>query len=250
METNNFKKTPIIKTSSGLICISYYDNTYRVLTVKKKISYAYEYFIKSIHKKKTNKELTNLFKKMTFEEKNTLATFDINFILYRLFSDTDIIDKNKSFIISNFTKYYNSYYNHTLIFNLLNTTSSSLLEYDLPRGRVNKNEKLLETAIREFREETTLTKKNYRLFPQFRANINISDNNINYNYYYFLAYLDNNILNKINKNNTNYINFYNKKQAEELSELRWLTLEEFKFYNPDVYKIVHKATKYLKKQIR
>jgi 8-oxo-dGTP pyrophosphatase MutT (NUDIX family) len=240
----NFKKV-----SAGIICINYYDGEYRVLVVKKKISYAFEHFIRTIHKKKKTNELIKCFKAMTFEEKFALSTFNIEYILYKLYSDFNPSKKSKSTVIYNFTKYFTAYYSYNLIYNLLNTTSSTPLEYDLPRGRVDADECYLETAMREFREETTLTKKQYRLFPRFKCMHSIIDNNITYEYNYFLALLED-TNNKINRNNINYINFYNKKQSEELNELRWLTLNELKFYNYNIYKLVKKGVNYINKRIR
>lgn len=241
---SNFKKI-----SAGIICLNYYEGEYRVLVVKKKVSYAFEYFIKTIHKKKKNNELVKCFKNMTYDEKFALSTFNVDYILYKLFSDFDTVKKSKMNIISNFTKYYTTYYSYNLIYSLLNTTSSIPLEYDLPRGRVNDGEMLLECAIREFREETTLQKKQYRLFPRFSIKNIITDNNITYEYTYFLALLEDKE-NRINKNNTNYVNFYNKKQSDELNELRWLNLNELKFYNPNIYSLVIKGTKYANKRIK
>lgn len=237
------------KVSAGIICLNYYEGEYRVLVVKKKISYAFEYFIKTIHKKKKNNELIKCFKNMTYEEKFALSTFNADYILYRLFSDFDSVKKTKMNIINNFNKYFTTYYSYNLIYSLLNTTSSIPLEYDLPRGRINDDETLLECAMREFREETTLQKKQYRLFPKFSVKSTIVDNNVKYEYHYFLALLDDRE-NKINKNNVNYINFYNKKQSDELSELRWLNLNELKFYNKNVYDLVIKGVKYINKRIR
>jgi len=237
------------KVSAGIICLNYHNGEYRVLVVKKKTSYAFEYFIKTIHKKKKNSELIKCFKNMTYDEKFALSTFNVDYILYRLFSDFDSVKKYKTNIINNFTKYYTSYYSYNLIYGLLNTTSSIPLEYDLPRGRVNDDEMLLECAIREFREETTLQKKQYRLFPKFSAKNIITDNNITYEYTYFLALLDDRE-NKINRNNTNYVNFYNKKQSDELNELRWLNLNELKFYNPNIYNLVIKGVKFINKRIK
>lgn len=237
------------KVSAGIICLNYYEGEYRVLVVKKKTSYAFEHFIKTIHKKKRNNELIKCFKNMTFDEKCALSTFNPEYILYKLFSDFNPTKKSKINVVDNFNKYFTSYYTYNLIYGLLNTTSSILLEYDLPRGRVHADEKLLETAMREFREETTLTKKQYRLFPKFSCKNIISDNGITYEYNYFLALLEDNN-NKINRNNVNYINFYNKKQSEELNELRWLTLNELKFYNPTIYNLVKKGVKYVNKRTR
>ena len=237
------------KISAGIICLNYYDGEYRVLVVKKKTSYAFEHFIKTIHKKKKNNELIKCFKEMTFDEKYALSTFNTEYILYKLYSDFNSFKKSKMNVIDNFNKYFTAYYSYNLIFSLLNTTSSIPLEYDLPRGRINEGEKLLETAMREFREETTLTKKQYRLFPRFKCSHTIIDNNITYEYNYFLALLEDNN-NKINRNGINYVNFYNKKQSEELNELRWLTLNELKFYNPTIYKLVKKGVSYINKRLR
>ena len=237
------------KVSAGIICLNYYEGEYRVLVVKKKTSYAFEHFIKTIHKKKKNNELIKCFKNMTFDEKYALSTFNNDYILFKLFSDFNPSKKSKINVIDNFNKYFTTYYPYNLIYNLLNTTSSLPLEYDLPRGRINDGEKLLETAMREFREETTLTKKQYRLFPRFKCMNIISDNNITYEYHYFLALLED-TNNKINRNNVNYINFYNRKQSEELNELRWLTLNELKFYNPTIYNLVKKGVKYINKRTR
>ena len=91
-------------------------------------------------------------------------------------------------------------------------------EWEFPKGRRNYQEKDLDCAIREFEEETGITKTDINIIENVLPfeEIFIGTNHKSYKHKYFLAYS--------NDNNTedNLENF----QKTEVSKLEWKTFDE------------------------
>ena len=98
------------------------------------------------------------------------------------------------------------------------TTQWSETEWGFPKGRHNNQEKDLLCALREFEEETGISKNNIlvieNLLP-FEESF-IGTNHKSYKHKYFLAYS--------NENNSDFTleNF----QKSEVSKLEWKTIDE------------------------
>ena len=89
-------------------------------------------------------------------------------------------------------------------------------EWEFPKGRRNYQEKDLDCALREFEEETGLSKKELKVIENVMPfeEIFIGSNHKSYKHKYFLAYTDN-----TTDDLTNY-------QQTEVSKLDWKTLDE------------------------
>ena len=111
-------------------------------------------------------------------------------------------------------------------------------EWGFPKGRRNYQEKDLDCACREFKEETGYTSINiiYNILPY--EEIFTGSNYKSYKHKYFLGY--------INSSNINNINNY---QTTEVSKLSWYTYEEalelIRDYNLERKKILNKINNVL-----
>ena len=96
------------------------------------------------------------------------------------------------------------------------STKWSETEWEFPKGRRNYQEKDLDCALREFEEETGLSKKELKVIENVMPfeEIFIGSNHKSYKHKYFLAYTDN-----TTDDLTNY-------QQTEVSKLDWKTLDE------------------------
>jgi 8-oxo-dGTP pyrophosphatase MutT (NUDIX family) len=96
------------------------------------------------------------------------------------------------------------------------TTKWKETEWEFPKGRRNYQEKDLDCALREFEEETGLSKKDIKIVENMLPfeEIFLGSNHKSYKHKYFLAYTD---------NTTDDLNNY---QQTEVSKLVWKTLEE------------------------
>lgn len=106
----------------------------------------------------------------------------------------------------------------TLINN--STTTWKETEWEFPKGRRNYQEKDLDCAIREFEEETGISKYNIKIIENLMPfeEIFIGSNHKSYKHKYFLASMcDSELKNKYTLNNY---------QKTEVSQIKWKTLEE------------------------
>jgi ADP-ribose pyrophosphatase YjhB (NUDIX family) len=96
------------------------------------------------------------------------------------------------------------------------TTKWEEPEWEFPKGRRNYHEKDLECALREFEEETGLSKEDIKVIENVIPieEIFVGSNHKSYKHKYFLAYTE-----KLTDILTNY-------QKTEVSKLDWKTLDE------------------------
>jgi 8-oxo-dGTP pyrophosphatase MutT (NUDIX family) len=100
------------------------------------------------------------------------------------------------------------------------TTTWKETEWEFPKGRRNYQEKDLDCAIREFEEETGISKYNIKIIENIMPfeEIFIGSNHKSYKHKYFLATMcDQEEKNKYTLNNY---------QKTEVSQIKWKTLEE------------------------
>jgi len=93
-------------------------------------------------------------------------------------------------------------------------------EWGFPKGRRNLNEDDFHCGIREFMEETGLTKKQFRIIssiPRIEESYT-ANNNVNYKHIYYIAeLLDDNLIK---------VDTMNKEQVGEIGDIRLLTAQE------------------------
>jgi 8-oxo-dGTP pyrophosphatase MutT (NUDIX family) len=96
------------------------------------------------------------------------------------------------------------------------TTCWNETEWEFPKGRRNFQEKDIDCALREFEEETGLSKKDITVIENLMPfeEIFLGSNHKSYKHKYFLAYTD-----KTDDILQNY-------QKTEVSKLEWKTLDE------------------------
>lgn len=222
-----------VKRSLGLICYTE-DNT-KVLMIKKRYSYAFCDFIHGKYNSNDLIRLSELFNKMTVEEKLDILTFDFKYLWRKVW-----LDKHKNSKLYHENRYkFDSTFSYNTRINLrklINESKSIDLEWELPKGRREKKESELECAVREFREETNVTKCCYTLIPGFSIVDTVQDDNVIYKSKYYLC--------KINTDINPKVRLKNIKQCEEISCVKWI--EPCQIKNKKIYKLCKKSRKYLK----
>lgn len=110
-----------------------------------------------------------------------------------------------------------------------NKTKWKTAEWGFPKGKPNLNESAVETAEREFCEETGLTGEQFHIFENlhpFQENF-CGTNNINYKLIYYLAYIPYNVTVKIKKDD--------EVMMREIGDIGWVSYEDalrkIRFYN-------------------
>lgn len=238
-------KHPI--TSIGIIIFSIIDNNIYFLMIKRKHSLGFVEFMRGKYPLLNYNYILNIINEMTNEEKTLLKekSFDElwghlwgdNLALHYRTEERNSKDKFESLKIGIETK-KNSYN----LEKILNDSTEKWVEpeWGFPKGRRNYQEKDLNCALREFEEETGYLRENIKLVQNIipYEEIFTGSNMKSYKHKYFLGFIDSNIKNT------------NKFQETEVSEVKWLKLEEaiqkIRPYNLEKINILNKVNKVLK----
>lgn len=206
------------------------NNKLEILMVKKRYTYYYFNFVMGYYKKNNRKYLQFMFDNMTFDEKINILSFDYKQMWYKIYLfhiATNKYSKNK-----NYNKLSKAYIKKKCIFenNFLNNkkflkklicnAKHAVSPWEIPKGKRNANENDIDCAIREFKEETNVSKDQYnvRLNPITNS---FKDENCIYKSVYYIATLQKNI--------EPSINIAKIHQISEVKDIKWINMDEIKF---------------------
>lgn len=231
-------------TSYGLICYKVENNIIKFLLLRRRNSYAYIDFIKGLRTNIVSNTdyLKYLFEHMTEEEhellKNNSDNFDFLWNKLWLYNvDKHLWEYNdckKGFEIFDLKYYLNNIF-----------PKYKEAEWGFSKGRRNNKEEDIDTAIREFNEETNININNVEIVfdKGFEENF-ISFTNIRYkSIYYVCKYNNKEELDlSINKNKI--------EQVCEIDLIKWMTYEEAMNSIRDYYPNKKKILEILNKKIQ
>lgn len=176
--------------SYGIACCRHKKNQdYEILFIKKRLTYS---FIEFINGKYTHRNLQYLLDGMTVNEKVIILTFNFKIIWYH---GNMSLKNNKRYINAKkkFTDLYKYDFGRTLRSMIENSKNENLI-WEIPKGRCKKNESPINAAIREFEEETNISKVKYKvLYDKAPIVYSFYDSGINYVYYYYIGIMLDNI---------------------------------------------------------
>jgi 8-oxo-dGTP pyrophosphatase MutT (NUDIX family) len=217
-----------IKRSYGIVCCRPHDNGLQILMVKKSTTYHFCEFVAGHYRKQNHTHLIKLFNNMTYHEKMDILSFKFANMWYRIYME----NPDKAFLQNNSQNYWASSYVKKknkfessflsdggeklkkLIANSINVDTI----WEFPKGRKNESKKEgdVETAMREFHEETGVDESKYKLLWDIKPYIETyEDFGTQYkNTYYFAS--------AIGDWNPE-LKFYEKQQISEVSSVRWIS---------------------------
>lgn len=212
-----------VKQSIGIICIKFNNNKPEVLMVCKRYTYSYSDFLHGKYPQgdfrknsSAKNELLKLFNGMTVEEKLDILSLDFEKMWYRVWLNGPrphffFIAKSRfesTFLVDNGVR----------LAKLISKSSHAQKVWEMPKGRKkSKSEPDLSCAIREFAEETNISKRSYRIIPGLKRTYGWTCNNIKYVNTYFTAIANHDINLSINFNTHDQIN--------EVGDIRWMNIE-------------------------
>ncbi len=234
-------KLPI--TSIGLIVFHKVNDSIKYLMIRRKDSLGYVDFMRGKYNLNNKTHLLNILNEMTNEEKYNILNKDFNSLWNTLWGDyvnnqyknekNSAYDKLrilKSGIIIN-----NKYYNLKTLLEESNTNWCEP-EWGFPKGRRNYMETDIKCALREFQEETGISKDNIKIINNlvpFEETF-IGSNYKSYKHSYYIASI----------NNLNFDISNNKYQKSEVSKLEWKTcndaLKSIRKYNIERKEVIIK----------
>lgn len=243
-------KLPV--TSYGIIVFRPSSNGLEYLMIRRKDSFGYIDFIRGKYSLNNLTQLQNIINEMSIDEKKRILTLNFDILWNQMCDDTNLQYKSEE----NFSKnkfeaikrgiYFDNSNKLITLQNLVLSSNTywSETEWEFPKGRRNQKEKDLECALREFEEETGISKSEILIIENIIPfeEIFIGSNHKSYKHKYFLAimekYFD-------DSNNSNFNNF----QKTEVSKLEWKTidscLESIRPYNLEKKELIKNINKVL-----
>lgn len=126
----------------------------KFLLVQRRDSHAYLSFFKYF-KNYSEEELQKCFEGMTENEKKKLLQYDFNTLWNDLYTDQNSFHFN---VYRNYAAYmYHLFKESTISNTMCKDSKSKSLEWGFPKGCINYGEEPLFCALREFKEETTIS---------------------------------------------------------------------------------------------
>lgn len=237
-----------VKHSYGLICFCRNKNRQiEVLMVKKPISYGFAAFINGMYRSNNKKSLIRLFSCMTFREKIDILTKSYE-TLWTYVYPTDVnynITTNftkKKACFENEMKRYKNYGRDgkSTIKQFMSHATLEDTHWEFPKGRKNVGETDLQTALREFHEETFDKIKNYKVCDIRCYTESRRDYGVEYINKYFFAMCDE--AKKITID-------FNHDSMGEIVNVKWFPIHELigsTLVSPHMSNILRNAKKIIK----
>ena len=221
-------KLPI--TSYGIILFRSSSKGIQYLMIRRKDSFGYIDFLRGKYVQNNLEHLESLFNEMSIYEREKIRNTDFETLWKNMWGIQESghttsqykgeeLSSQKKFETLKVVGIPMGPNNEIVSLNTLienSTTKWKETEWEFPKGRRNYQEKDLDCAVREFEEETGLSKKELKIIENVIPfeEIFLGSNHKSYKHKYFLAYTD-----KTTDDLTNY-------QPTEVSKLDWKTVEE------------------------
>lgn len=207
--------------SYGVICYKIEDNQIKYIMIQRKDSLSFMEFIRGKYNINETPYIIKLINCMTYTERNMLYTksFDEIWVYAWCHNPSTTFKHTKEYIES---KQKFEFLITNNIINMYYITSSVLEpEWGFPKGRKKIKELDIDCAIREFGEETGLTKNDIDVIEDIEPfeEIFFGTNNILYKHIYFVAKI-------IKEDSTLYINDKCLEQIREIRSLKWCSYED------------------------
>jgi 8-oxo-dGTP pyrophosphatase MutT (NUDIX family) len=202
----------------------------KIIMIERKDSISYIEFLRGKYKSYTNIEYIKLLmSRFSIEEKQRLLENDFDTLWKQLWIHTETINprvkreytiskRNFQQIQSGFTYQGKLYSLESLIKEIPDKYHTN--EWELPKGRRNKNETNRECAVREFQEETNIYPDKYNLItnivPLVEGYTGIND--VRYKHVYYIG--------RIHESCQLQINMENKDQYTEVKNISWLNKKQ------------------------
>lgn len=230
-------KLPII--SYGIILFRQSEFGLQYLMIRRKDSFGYIDIIRGKYALHNIPQIQRAIDEMSLEEKQRLLTEPFENLWKMLWGDNGIQHRSEGSVLA---KKFETLKNQldvdieciNLEYLIQNSkTSWQETEWEFPKGHRNFQEKDMETALREFEEETGYLKKNITIIENIipYEEIFIGSNHKSYKHKYYMAYLNN----ESEQSMQNY-------QKSEVSKIEWKSIDEcltsIRPYNLEKQKII------------
>ena len=197
------------------------------LMIRRKDSFGYIDFLRGKYSQTNKDHLLSMFNEMSILEKQIILTTDFDILWKKLWciDDTHNVGSQYKYEEISSKKKFDALKEGITINNELislqflvdnSTTNWPETEWEFPKGRRNYHEKELECALREFEEETGISKHEIKIIENMLPveETFLGSNHKPYKHKYFLGYTE--------YKDNNLQNF----QHAEVSKIEWKSLDE------------------------
>lgn len=232
------------RISVGVACTRFTSTGMEILLVKKRYTYAFNKFVNGRYRSEERLNLIALFDCMTADEKLDILSLNFTQIWYRIWLNNS--QKMSSFYAAK-SKFENSFMADggvKLKYLISKSHKHGSLIWEIPKGRKkSKNESDIHCGLREFTEETNVTKKQIKLMPDSTQYSYISDGT-KYTFIYFYAIAKSFI--------DPFIALTNKTQIGEVIEIKWMNLQSIQLVDNEgrLTQCVRKIFNFMKKNAK
>ncbi len=232
-------------TSYGIACVRKNNDSgnYEVLMIKKRATYAFIDFIRGRYDPMRYYELEFMFSDMTINEKILIRGQHFPTLWMYCWGKEPLKTSDRNMYTKSFKKFSQlcEHRGGQQLLDLLNRSHNSELLWEIPKGRTNKNENPIDSAVREFEEETGIKKNTYHLLlDEGIVEYTFSDGGVRYKYIYYLAV--------IKQPQQPRYDFNNEHMLIEVVDMRFLSANAVhEFNNNRLYKTIRIIIKKMKK---
>ena len=218
------KKEPIL--SCGVICLRRIQEKLYVLLIRRKDSLSYVEFVRGKYKPSDPHYIRELVDGMSKKERNAIL-------------NKEFVDLWREMWISKSYKRHRPEYDKS--FHRFESIKENIREYiknhigngwdepewGFPKGRPNKEESVINCAIREFKEETGIVKEKLIILNEHEYEENYTGTN-------GISYKNHYVIGTCNEEDVG-VNPRNYHQAKEVSAVKWVPLEDAYKYVRNTY---------------
>ncbi len=239
-------KLPI--TSYGIITFRDSPKGLQFLMIRRKDSFGYIDFIRGKYSPYNLKQLLNIIDEMSVTEKKRILEVPFDTLWVEMWGEISIQFKSEENISKKkFELLHEGVTISDMIYTLkdiveMSKTEWKETEWEFPKGRRNQKEKDLDCALREFEEETGISRNKLTVVQNILPfeEIFIGSNHKSYKHKYFIALMD---------SSETDIDPLNNFQITEVSKLEWKTvdkcLEAIRPYNLEKKELIGNINKVL-----
>ena len=269
-----------IKKSAGIACCRYNkkDCRYEVLMVRKRYTYEYAAFVFGQYNKNDDVRLMLLFNSMTNQEKLDIMSLKFDMMWWRIWlnfpgdnsgtEDDNWLDIYKRKTVSNFihssppktkqemyitrkAKFENAFLQDggARLASLIRKSNMSRdLLWEIPKGRIGRNESVLNCATREFKEEVGIGVEYYDIVFDVAPFIeSFTHMGVTYSNCYYIGVAINNFEPRVSFNELT--------QLVEIDSVKWVGIDELRYLNQreqtckyltKIFKIIKNRYKHIK----
>jgi 8-oxo-dGTP pyrophosphatase MutT (NUDIX family) len=232
-----------VKKSFGIACVRRRPTgSLELLVIRKKYTYAFTDFVHGRYR--SDQDIVKMLNKMSTDEKYSIMTMNFNEMYHRVMGVAKPTPLEPSGMETKLATKFMLTFGRAPTGDgglpaMIRASSQYQAEWEIPKGHRKKTENDIDTAIREFGEETGVPRSAYQLVPGFVAHHSFIQNGVKYAYTFYLAIYTTDA--KVHLD-------IGSSQGEEVGELQWLDLSTLAIIDKQkwISPIAKKAFAYVK----